>query len=121
MKTTSSPVQVGLGYIIGLLLQPVSLWIVMDQFSGRPLKQWGFAIFPFFAAYASILQVPRSVFLVPTFGVAQALTILPAALLTWLVGIREVARGLLQMGTLLALANVGVIVFVYIRYNSKIY
>jgi hypothetical protein len=62
MKTTSSPVQVGLGYIIGLLLQPVSLWIVMDQFSGRPLKQWGFAIFPFFAAYASILQVPRSVF-----------------------------------------------------------
>lgn len=88
MKPTYSPVQIVLGYIIGLLLQPVSLRIVIHHFSGPPRKEWGLGIYVFFAMYASILQIPRGVFQIPTFGVAQAFTILPAALLMWLVGIR---------------------------------
>lgn len=112
--TTSfaSRVQVLLGCALGVLLQPLTVWIVFHYFSGKePAGGWGLGIFAWVALYLGLLPVEH-LFVVPSFGVAQALTILPTALLLSLTRNYEVVRGLLYVGTALALANVGVLVYV---------
>lgn len=121
MKKISSPLEVVLGCALGAALQPVSLWVVMNYFSWRPpIKDWGLAIYPFAGMYASIIPIQRGVLQIPSFGVAQAFTIVPAAFLMCVAGTNGIARGLLLLGTALALANVGVILYVYTRYYSTI-
>jgi hypothetical protein len=121
MKKTSSPLQVVLGCALGVLLQPVSLWIVLNHLtSARPPKDWGLGIFPVIGMYLALLPVPRGPLALPSFGVAQAFTILPAALFMWLAGRYGVVRGLLHTGIALALANIGVMVFVYVGFYSTI-
>lgn len=120
MKAPSS-YQIGLGRFLGIFLQPLSFLLVARHLNPIvPLEKWGLAIYAFLAMYFSLLPVPRPAFLIPSFGVAQVLTILPAALLFWVIRKHDVARGLLQAGTYLALANIALIIYIYVRYWSKI-
>jgi hypothetical protein len=111
MKRTS-PLQVALGCVLALLLQPLSAWIVWAYLSGKVKWEFLMAPFVFLGLYLSLIPVVH-VFVVPSFGVAQALTILPAAVILYLAGKRDMVRGLLQVGTGLALLNVGVSFCVY--------
>lgn len=114
MKTTSS-LQVAMGRVLALLLQPLSVWIVWTYLSGKGNWEGFGAPFVFVGFFLSLIPVPH-VFFVPSFGVAQALTILPAAIVLYLVGMHDIVRALLQVGTGLALLNVGVVCFVYFRF-----
>jgi len=104
MKSTSSPLQIAGGVVLGIALQPLSLlivagYIVATTRPGTEARGWslmGAALLYF--AY---------------FGMAQVLTILPAALILLPTGKHGVARGLLLVGTALALLNVCVLIFLH--------
>ncbi len=96
LEPTSSPQQVFLGIVLGILLQAVPPLLLFGR--GGEL---GLAVLPLFAA--GILSL----------GMWQVLTILPAALLFWSTGKHGVVRGLLRVGTFLALGNVALLVRIY--------
>ena len=104
MKATSSPAQVGVGVALGILLQPISVMIVgayvqSTTAAGTEARGWsmmGVALLYWFY-----------------FGMAQVLTILPAALLLLPNGKHGVVRGLLHVGTFLALANIAILMAVF--------
>lgn len=101
MKVTSSPSQVGAGIVLGLLLQPISLMMVglyvqSTTAAGTEARGWGMmgvALLYWFY-----------------FGMAQVLTILPAALLLLPTGRHGTVRGLLYVGTFLALTNIAILI-----------
>jgi hypothetical protein len=111
MKKTSS-LQIALGCVLALLLQPLSLWIVWTYLSPKGGWQFLGAPFVFAGLYLSLIPVVHF-FVVPSFGVAQALTILPATVIFYLGGKHDILRGLLLVGTGLALLNVGVSFYAY--------
>jgi len=111
MKSTSSPLQIGMGVLLGIVLQPLSLLIVEGLIvattrAGTEQRGWGLmgATLGYFAY----------------FGMAQVLTILPAALLLLPTGKRGVVRGILAVGTFLALANIVLLVFLYLANHAGI-
>jgi len=104
--------QIGIGVLLGLVLQPLSLLmveglIVATTREGTEARGWGLmgAVLGYFAY----------------FGMAQVLTILPAALLLLPTGKHGVVRGLLALGTFLALANIGLLVFSYLTKSGGIF
>lgn len=103
MKATSSGSQIGWGIALGILLQPLSVLltvgIVIAMTKAGENRGWG--------VMGAVLGYSGS------FGMAQILTILPAALLLLATGKHGVVRGLLAVGTLLAIANVALLVFAY--------
>jgi hypothetical protein len=104
MKSTSSPLQIGLGVALGIVLQPLSMamagaLIIATTRPGTEERGWG-------SRGASLLYFTY-------FGMAQVLTILPAALLLLPIGKHGVVPGLLFVWTFLALANIAVLVFLY--------
>jgi hypothetical protein len=106
MKPTSSPQQVTLGVALGILLQAVPplliLWYSeLHPPTGEAAGWAGIGVPVFFAA--GILSV----------GMWQVLTILPAALLFLSAGKHGVVRGLLRVGTFLALGNIAMLVWIY--------
>jgi len=111
MKSTSSPPQVGWGVVLGLLLQPISLGLVLAYVTAttRPGEDrgWGLMGALFFYFFY--------------FGMAQVLTILPAALLLLPTGKHRVVCGLLGVGTFLALANIAVVVFMYMAGDTSFF
>jgi hypothetical protein len=112
MKSTTSPQQVAWGTTLGILLQPVSLIIVLAFVTattkpGTESRGWG--MMGAFLGY----------FLY--FGMAQVLTILPAALLLLPTGRHGVVRGLLRVGTFLALGNMVLFVFLYAVFHWSIF
>jgi hypothetical protein len=104
MKVTSSPVQLGVGVAFGLLLQPISLMMVgayvqSTTAAGTEARGWGMmGVVLLYWFY---------------FGMAQVLTILPAALLLLPTGKHGIVRGLLCVGTFLALANMAILIIAY--------
>ena len=111
MKATSSPLQIAMGALLGIVLQPLSLlivqgFIVATTRAGTEARGWGLM-----GATLGYLFY---------FGMAQVLTILPAALLLLPTGKHGVVRGLLAIGTLLALANIVLLVFLSIGGRSLI-
>jgi len=112
MKTTSSPLQVVLGAALGILLQPVSLMLVgayvqATTRAGTEARGWG--------------MMGAALLYMFYFGMAQVLTILPAALLLLPTGRHGVVRGLLYVGTFLAVGNIGVLAFMYAVSGSTIF
>ena len=112
MKATSSPLQIGVGVVLGILLQPVSLMIVAGYSvattrPGSEARGWGLM-------GASLLYFTY-------FGMAQVLTILPAALLLLPTGKHGVVRGLLVVGTILALANIAVLISLYAQGRTALF
>lgn len=95
-EPTSSPQQVSLGIALGILLQAVPPLLLFGAGGGL-----GLAVLPLFAG--GILSL----------GMWQVLTILPAALLFLSAGKHGVVRGLLRVGTFLALGNVAVLLWLY--------
>src|SRR5271165_3520426 len=111
MKSASSPLQIGLGVALGIVLQPVSMamvgaLIVATTRPGTEERGWGLM-------GASLLYFTY-------FGMAQVLTILPAAVLLLPTGKHGVVRGLLAVGTFLALANIVLLVFLYLANHAGI-
>jgi len=103
MRSTSSPLQITIGVVLGILLQPVSLWLVGAYITAtRTGEARGWALMG--AAFLYVVY----------FGMAQILTILPAALLFLPSGKHGVVRGLLGVGTFLAIANIAVLIFIYL-------
>jgi hypothetical protein len=103
-QPTSSPQQVSWGVTPGILLQavpPLLLSMYWGLHAAPGGAGLGLAVLPLFAA--GILSM----------GMWQALTILPAALLFLSAGKHGVVRGLLRVGTFLALGNVAVLVWIY--------
>jgi len=87
------------GVVLGLLLQPLSLFgfiAVMNVAMHGESRGWGLM--------AGFFGYPLY------FGMAQVLTILPAALIMLLLGQIGTVRGLLYVGTVLALVNIAVLV-----------
>jgi len=106
MKPTSSPQQVAWGVALGILLQAVPPLVLIAYYELHPLTGeaagWaGIAAPGFFAA--GILSM----------GMWQVLTILPAALLFSSTGKHGIVRGLLRVGTFLALGNIAVLLWLY--------
>lgn len=106
MKATSSPQQVAWGVALGILLQSVPVLILVAYYQLHPLtgeaRGWaGIAAPGIFAA--GILSM----------GMWQVLTILPAALLLLLTGKHGIVRGLLYVGTFLAIGNILVLIWLY--------
>jgi hypothetical protein len=102
MKSTSSPLQIAAGVVLGIALQPLSLQIVAGYIMattrpGTEARGWGLM-------GAGLLYFAY-------FGMVQVVTILPAALILLPTGKHGVVRGLLLVGTSLALLNVGVLIF----------
>jgi hypothetical protein len=102
MKSTSSPVQIAAGVVLGIVLQRLSLQIVAGYIMattrpGTEARGWGLM-------GAGLLYFAY-------FGMVQVVTILPAALILLPTGKHGVVRGLLLVGTSLALLNVGVLIF----------
>ena len=103
-KGTTSPRQVVVGMVLGILLLPVPLILELYYFHGTQ----GIMNVPFHAALY--------------FGVIQAFTILPASLCFYSVGRHDVVRGLLYFGTFAASCNVLLWIFVYRGFfNARIY
>jgi len=103
-KPTSSPQQLSLGVALGILLQAVPPLLLSMYWGLHPSPGGaglGLAVLPLFAA--GVLSV----------GMWQVLTILPAALLFLSAGKHGVVRGLLRVGTFLALGNIAVLVWIY--------
>lgn len=103
MKSTSSPQQVASGVVLGLVLQPVSLFLVLGLITvtSRSGEDRGWA------------QMGAVLLYFTYFGMAQVLTILPAALLLARAGKHGIVRGLLGLGTFLSLANIAVLILIY--------
>lgn len=93
MKSTSTPFQIGLGVILGIVLQPLSLLMVGKYVIATTGRGTGNVVGAGLVYFAC-------------FGMAQVLTILPAALLLLPTGKHGIVRGLLLLGTALALLNV---------------
>jgi hypothetical protein len=102
MAGTTSRSQVVFGVAFGILLQPVSVMMVIAYINATAHGEgrgWGLM-----AAYLLYWSY---------FGMAQALTILPAALVMLSFGRHGVVRGLLYVGTTLALLNAAVLAVEY--------
>jgi hypothetical protein len=104
MKSTTSPFQIALGVVLGIALQPLSLLIVAQYIihTTRPgTEERGWSLMGVGLLYFAY------------FGMAQVLTILPAALILLPTGKHGIVRGLLLLGTASALLNVGVLIFLH--------
>jgi hypothetical protein len=100
MKSTSSPHQMAVGVVLGIALQPLSFLIAAGcMFAKTGDLRWGLM--------GAILLFTYY------FGAGQVLTILPAALILLPSGKHGVVRGLLLVGTALALLNLGVLIFLH--------
>jgi hypothetical protein len=104
MKVTSSPAQVSVGVAFGLALQPISLGMVgvyvqSTTVAGTEARGW------------DMMGLALLYWLY--FGMAQVLTILPAALILLPTGKHGIVRGLLYVGTFLALANIAILIAVF--------
>jgi hypothetical protein len=107
MKATTSRTQVFVGVVFGLLLQVLALAIVIGYFvhADRGNGSW--------AALGSVVLAGFY------FGMAQVLTILPAALITLALGRHGTTRGLLYTGIFLALWNIVRLVGMYFVFGQK--
>lgn len=120
MKQTSSTPQVIYGWMLAFVLQPLSAWLVWNYVFARhlnfsePMAGWTPMIFTLI--YLSFIPIPGF----PSFGVAQALTILPAAAVAFAIGRRGIVRGLVQAGTALAVANFAWVLIQYLEGHWKI-
>ncbi len=107
MKPTSSPEQVSWGVTLGIVLQAVPPLLIFRYSELHPptgeAAGWAGIGAPVFFA-AGIFSV----------GMWQVLTILPAALLFLSAGKYGVVRGLLRVGTFLALGNIAVLLWLYV-------
>jgi hypothetical protein len=103
MNESPSRSQVSFGIILGVLLQPLSLLMVLAFIHATAhdseARGWG--------SMGAVLLYGFY------FGMAQVLTILPASLLLLLAGKHGTVRGLLNVGTVLALVNVVILVVKY--------
>jgi len=94
-EETTSPRQLWLGFVLGILLLPVPFILEFAYFHGTE----------------GTLNVPFHAVLF--FGVVQAFAILPASLYFYLKDKHGVVRGLLYFGTFAALCNALLWVFVF--------
>jgi len=103
MNESPSRSQLSFGIILGVLLQPLSLLMVLAfiNATARDSESRGWGSMGAVLLYGFY------------FGMAQVLTILPASLLLLLAGKIGAVRGLLNVGTILALLNVVVLVAMY--------
>lgn len=103
MNETRSLSQVSVGVVLGILLQPLSVLMVIAfiEVTARSSEERGWGIMG-----ACLLYILY-------FGMAQVLTILPASLLLLTAGKRDIVRGLLYVGTFLAVTNVVLLVALY--------
>lgn len=110
MKSTSSPQQITCGVVLGILLQAVPPLLIYGYWQLHPptgeAAGWAGIAVPGFIL-AGMLSM----------GMWQVITILPAALLILPTGKHGVVRGLLYFGTFLALANIAIILRIYIAYH----
>ncbi|MGA2354605.1 MAG: hypothetical protein ABSG02_08915 [Terriglobales bacterium] len=110
MKSTSSPPQVVCGVVLGIMLQAIPPLLLFRywQLHAIPGKGPGWeGLAGMGLALAAVLSV----------GMWQVITILPAALLILPTGKHGVVRGLLYIGTFLALGNIAIILRIYIAYH----
>ena len=104
MKPTSSPFQIAVGVVLGIALHPLSVLIVTQYIihTTRPgTEERGWSLMGVALLYFAY------------FGMAQVLTILPAALILWPTGKHGIVRGLLLLGAALALLNIGVLIYMH--------
>jgi hypothetical protein len=110
MKSTSSQQQVTCGIVLGILLQAIPPLLIYRYYQLHPptgeAAGWAGIALPGFVM-VGILSM----------GMWQVLTILPAALLILPTGKHGIVRGLLYVGTFLALGNVAIILRIYIAYH----
>jgi len=110
MKTVWTQIQVSIGVVLGLALQPLSYHMVISYIDATTKGEahgWG--------------VVGATVGYMFYFGMAQVLTILPASLLILTTGMYGIVRGLLYTGMFLALWNIGRLFFFYFHWHFAIY
>jgi NO-binding membrane sensor protein with MHYT domain len=102
MKTLRQQSQVGLGVVLALALQPLSVFLVVSYIKNtRTGEAQGWGVMAATLGYMFY------------FGMAQVLTILPASLLILPTRQYGVVRGLLYAGTFLALLNAAMLFWFY--------